>query len=288
MKISDRIRKMLGIARVSDDFFDELADLLVEGDLGAGLVSAAADELKIRCRSKGLNDGDLIRAELKAVLASYGKEARFDFASTGLDVVLVLGVNGVGKTTTCAKIARRFRESGSGVVLAACDTFRAAATEQLKLHGERLGVRVVSQGEGADPGAVLYDALDAARADGAGLLVADTAGRMHTKQNLVRELGKLDKIALARVPPGRLRKLLVVDSTTGQNALRQAESFAAAVSIDALILSKYDSTAKGGVALAIAKELGIPTAFVGTGEGVDDFSPFTLDAYLDEMTGSLA
>ncbi|MBN1241503.1 MAG: signal recognition particle-docking protein FtsY [Spirochaetales bacterium] len=279
---------MLGIARVSDDFFDELADLLVEGDLGAGLVSAAADELKIRCRSKGLNDGDLIRAELKAVLASYGKEARFDFASTGLDVVLVLGVNGVGKTTTCAKIARRFRESGSGVVLAACDTFRAAATEQLKLHGERLGVRVVSQGEGADPGAVLYDALDAARADGAGLLVADTAGRMHTKQNLVRELGKLDKIALARVPPGRLRKLLVVDSTTGQNALRQAESFAAAVSIDALILSKYDSTAKGGVALAIAKELGIPTAFVGTGEGVDDFSPFTLDAYLDEMTGSLA
>ena len=288
MKITERIRNLLGLAKVSEGFFDELADLLVEGDLGAALAFAAADELKSRCRSKDLRDGGAIRAELKAVLAAYGKEATLYPGRDGLDVFLVLGVNGVGKTTTCAKLARRYRSVPGGTILAACDTFRAAATEQLKLHGERLGVRVVSQGEGADPGAVLYDALDAARSDGAGLLVADTAGRMHTKQNLVRELGKLDKIALARVPAGRLHKLLVVDATTGQNALRQAESFAAAVSVDALVLSKYDSTAKGGVALAIAREFGIPTACVGTGEGLDDLADFSLDFYLDELTGSVA
>ncbi|MDP3176402.1 MAG: signal recognition particle-docking protein FtsY, partial [Spirochaetaceae bacterium] len=185
-------------------------------------------------------------------------------------------------------LADFYRRSGqvSGVVLAAGDTFRAAAIDQLKVHGERLGLRVVAQKQGSDPGAVLWDAVDAARAEGADLVVADTAGRMHTRADLVRELAKMDKIVGTRAAGANYKRLLVIDSTTGQNGLRQAETFSSAVPIDGIVLTKHDSTAKGGMAIALAKEFGLPTAFLGTGEGYGDIEPFSLDRFLDSFVGT--
>jgi fused signal recognition particle receptor len=288
MSFADRIRNLFRLGASDEAIFDDLADLLVEGDLGPALASAVSDELRAASRSKRLADPAAIRLELKAILGRRGKEARIEPRPGTLSVFLVLGVNGVGKTTTCAKLADYYRRAGlaSGVVLAAGDTFRAAAIDQLRIHGERLGIRVVAQKTGSDPGAVLWDAIDAARADGAGLVLADTAGRMHTRADLVRELGKIDKIVAARAEGADYRRLLVLDSTTGQNALKQAETFSQAVKIDALVLTKHDSSAKGGMALRLAGELGIPTAFVGTGEGYADIAPFVLGDFLDDFLGT--
>jgi len=287
MSFADRLKSLFRIGTADDSLFEDLADLLVEGDLGPALSMEVADALKASCRSKGLSEPLEARKELKAILAGIGKEARIVPSPGKLSVFLVLGVNGVGKTTTCAKLADYYRRQGlaSKIVLAAGDTFRAAAIDQLKIHGERLGVRVVAQGPGSDPGAVLWDAVDAARAEGASLVLADTAGRMHTRSDLLRELGKMDKIVASRAEGADYRRLLVLDSTTGQNGLKQAETFSQAVRIDGVVLSKHDSTAKGGMALRLAKELGLPTAFVGTGEGYGDLAPFELGRFLDEFLG---
>lgn len=286
VKFSDRLKVLLGLGS-NDEFYDELGDLLIEGDLGARLSMEAVDSLKGLCRRQGISGESAVRGALKSILLGFGKEARIAPSPGGLDVILVLGVNGVGKTTTVAKLAYMYRSQNLAqrIVLAAGDTFRAAAIDQLKIHGERLGVRVVAQQPGSDPGAVLYDAIEAAKAEGADLVIADTAGRMHTKQNLLRELEKLDRIVGARTEPSRCKKLLVVDGTTGQNALRQAETFGDAIKIDGIVLSKYDSTGKGGVVLSIAYERGLPTAFLGTGEGYGDLRPFVLDSYLNEFLG---
>jgi fused signal recognition particle receptor len=287
MGFIDRIKGLLRISAADESFFDDLADLLVEGDLGPQLSYSIAEELKRACRDKRVSGEGEVRAELKSILGRYGKEADIRPEAGKLNIFLVLGVNGVGKTTTCAKLADYFRREGlaRGVVLAAGDTFRAAAIDQLKIHGQRLGLRVVAQGPGSDPGAVLWDAVDAAKADGSDLVIADSAGRMHTRADLVRELGKMDKIVSARASGANYRRLLVLDSTTGQNALRQAEIFAQAVAVDGVVLSKHDSSGKGGMTIRLAKELGMPTAFVGTGEGYADIAPFRLDAFLDDFLG---
>jgi fused signal recognition particle receptor len=287
MSFADRIRNLFRLRTTDDALFDALADLLVEGDLGAALAISVSDELKAACKAKRLTDPAVVKLELKAILANYGKETRIVPAQGALSVFLVLGVNGVGKTTTCAKLADYYRREGlvSGIILAAGDTFRAAAIDQLKIHGERLGIRVVAQKPGSDPGAVLWDAIDAARAAGAGLVLADTAGRMHTRIDLVKELGKIDKIVASRAEGADYRRLLVIDSTTGQNGLKQAETFSEAFRIDGLVLTKHDSSAKGGMTIRLAKELGLPTAFVGTGEGYTDISPFALNQFLDEFLG---
>jgi fused signal recognition particle receptor len=287
MKFGDRLRKLLGMHVLEDDDWDDLADLLVEGDLGAAFADAVVTELKSKCRTLGIRDGDGARRTLKSVLAAYARSTAMEPIPGGLNIVMLLGVNGVGKTTSAAKLARRWLASGasSRAILAAGDTFRAAAIEQLKMHGERLGVRVVAQERGSDSGAVLFDAIEAAEAEGADLLIADTAGRMHNKQNLIKELEKMDKIVSAKADPSRYRRLLVVDATTGQNALRQAATFAEAVKIDGLVLTKYDSSAKGGVAIAIARDLGIPTAFICDGEKYEDMRVFDADRYLDEFLG---
>ena len=201
---------------------------------------------------------------------------------------MMLGVNGVGKTTSVAKLAGAFKDGTLGckvdnVVLASADTFRAAAIEQLALHGERLGVRVVSHQHGSDPSAVVFDAADALRAAGSGVVIADTAGRLHNKENLVRELQKIDRTCSLKADEGCYKKLLVIDATTGQNALRQAEVFNEAVKIDAIIMTKYDSTAKGGVAVSIGRELGLPVAYICTGEGYDNIAPFNAEAYINEF-----
>lgn len=287
MKFADRIRRLLGMETVQDTDWDDLADLLVEGDLGAALADTVVNELKAYCSRNGIHDGEGARKALKPLLATYARSTLIQPVSGRLNVILLLGVNGVGKTTTAAKLASFWRNNGAcqGTVLAAADTFRAAAIDQLRLHGERLGVRVVAQERGSDPGAVLFDAIDAAKAEKANLVIADTAGRMHNKQNLLRELEKLDKIVMAKADQAQYKKLLVVDATTGQNAIRQAEAFSEAVKVDGLVLTKYDSSARGGIAIAVAKEFGIPTSFLCNGERYEDIHPFDIDTYLDEFLG---
>jgi fused signal recognition particle receptor len=205
-----------------------------------------------------------------------------------LNVFLVLGVNGVGKTTTLAKLAQFYRqEIEDRIVLAAGDTFRAAAIDQLQLWGERLQLPVVRQAPGADPGAVIFDAITSAQARDGGLVLADTAGRMHNKAHLVKELSKIDKVVRGRIGEGNYRKILVIDATTGQNALRQAESFHDAVGVDSIVLAKYDSTAKGGIVVAISKLLDLPFSFLGTGEQLQDLRPFDTSYYLDTLIPDL-
>lgn len=287
MRFGDKLRSFLGLKVMRDEDWEDLADLLVEGDLGPAFANAAVGELRELCVKAGIRDGERARVELKAVLAPWAKAASCTLVPDGLNVVMLLGVNGVGKTTTAAKLAKYWlgRGQARSAILAAGDTFRAAAIDQLKAHGQKLGLRVVAHEHGSDPGAVLYDALAAASSSGADLVLADTAGRMHTKQNLIKELEKMDKIVAARTQPERLHRLLVLDATTGQNAVRQAEVFSEAVRLDGIVLTKYDSSAKGGVALAAMKQLGLPTAFVCDGEGYDSIREFEPSRYLDEFLG---
>jgi len=287
MSFADHLRQIFRFGTFKETLFEELADVLIEGDLGATLSLSIAAELKTVCKEKRLSDPIAAKLELKAIMTRYGREVRILPKKGGLSVFLILGVNGVGKTTTCAKLADHYRRGGqsSGVILAAGDTYRAAAIDQLKIHGEKLGVRVVAQKPGSDPGAVIWDAIDAAKAEGADLVLADTAGRMHTRSDLIKEIGKIDKIVAARAEGADYRRLLVIDSTTGQNGLRQTETFSQAVKLDGLILTKHDSSAKGGMALRLAKEFNLPTAFIGTGESYTDITPFALDGFLNDFLG---
>lgn len=288
MRFSDRLKALFGKATADrESFFDELADLLVEGDLGATLAFQIADELRDACRKAGIREPQATRLELKRILLSYCRSASIVPENGKMNIFLLLGVNGVGKTTSCAKLARYYASRGMArdIILAAGDTFRAAAIDQLKVHGKRLGYRVVAQAPGSDPGAVLFDAIDAAKAQGSDLVIADSAGRMHTRQDLIRELGKMDKIVGSRAEGASYRRLLVLDATTGQNGLRQAEAFKEAVPVDGAILTKMDSSAKGGLVIALARELGIPTAFIGKGEGYDDLEAFDADSFLDDFLG---
>ena len=287
MSFTDRIRHLFRFGTSDETLFEELADVLIEGDLGATLSFSIAEELRTLCKEKRLSGTVEVKLELKAIMIRYGREVRILPKKGGLSVFLILGVNGVGKTTTCAKLADHFRRGDqcSGVILAAGDTYRAAAIDQLKIHGEKLGVRVVAQKPGSDPGAVIWDAIDAAKAEGADLVIADTAGRMHTRSDLIKEIGKIDKIVSARAEGADYRRLLVIDSTTGQNGLKQAEIFSQAVMLDGLVLTKHDSSAKGGMALRLAKEFDLPTAFICTGESYVDIAPFTLDGFLNDFLG---
>ena len=285
LSFADKLRGLFGGKKIDEDFFDDLTDALVEGDIGAKTAFQLADDLQKICREKHLSDEADIKAELKNMLLGFAKSVELAPEKGKTTIYMLLGVNGVGKTTTAAKLARYFTNHGSPVIMAAADTFRAAAEEQLEMHGERLGIRVVSHQHGSDPSAVVFDAADAARAKGGALVLADTAGRLHNKENLLRELQKIDRIAAQKADAGCYRKLLVIDATTGQNAVRQAEVFHEAVGLDAVVLTKYDSTAKGGVAFSVGKEFGIPVAFVCTGEGYDDIQPFDPDSYTDEFLG---
>ena len=269
---------------INEDFFEELTDMLVEGDIGAKTAFEVVDELESICDKEKIREQDAILAKLKELLLKDVRSVSLVPEAGKQNVWMMLGVNGVGKTTTAAKLAKYFKNNGvENIVMASADTFRAAAIEQLALHGERLGVRVVSHQHGSDPSAVVYDAADALRAAGPGLVIADTAGRLHNKENLVRELQKIDRTCSLKADEGCYKKILVIDSTTGQNALRQAEVFNEAVKIDAIIMTKYDSTAKGGVAVSIGRELGLPVAYICTGEGYDNIAPFNAEAYINEF-----
>ena len=271
---------------ISDDFYEELTDILVEGDIGAKTAFQIVDELEEVCTDKKIQDQDAVVQELKQLLLKSVKSVQLEPESGKTNIWMVLGVNGVGKTTSVAKMARMYADKGvQNVILASADTFRAAAIEQLAMHGEKVGVRVISHQHGSDPAAVVFDAAEAVRAKGSGLVLAYTAGRLHNKENLVRELQKINKTCTLKADEGCYKKLIVIDATTGQNALRQAEVFNEAVGVDAIILTKYDSTAKGGVAVSIGRELGIPVAYICTGEKYDDISPFNPENYIEDFLG---
>ena len=271
---------------INDDFFDELTDMLVEGDIGAKTAFEVVDELESICNKEKIREQNEIVEKLKELLLQDVRSVSLVPEAGKQNVWMMLGVNGVGKTTSAAKLADYFKNNGvENIVLASADTFRAAAIEQLALHGQNLGVRVVSHQHGSDPSAVVFDAADALRAAGPGLVIADTAGRLHNKENLVRELQKIDRTCSLKADEGCYKKILVIDATTGQNALRQAEVFNEAVKIDAIIMTKYDSTAKGGVAVSIGRELGLPVAYVCTGEGYKDIGPFDAASYINDFLG---
>lgn len=278
--------KNLFSRKIDEEFFEELTDNLVEGDIGAKTAFEITEELEAICRQKKISEQKDILNELKALLLKDIREIRLEPDMTKQNVWMVLGVNGVGKTTSVAKLALWFKNHGvENIVLASSDTFRAAAIEQLDTHGERIGVRVVSHQHGSDPSAVVFDAAEAVKSKGPGLVIADTAGRLHNKENLVRELQKIDRTCSSKADQGCYKKIIVIDSTTGQNALRQAEVFNAAVGLDAIIMTKCDSTAKGGVAVSIGRELGIPVAFVCTGEKYENIEAFNAEKYIDDFLG---
>lgn len=257
----------------SDADWEEVEETLIAGDVGAQLAMSIVDGAR---RRRDMTVGQAVRAELEALLASRDREpwAPAPAAAGTPAIVLVVGVNGTGKTTTIGKLAARERALGRRVVLAAADTFRAAAIDQLRVWAQRSGADLVAHAQGADPAAVVYDALDAAIARGADTLIADTAGRLHTKANLMDELSKIRRVVDKRLPGARVETLFVLDATTGQNGLAQARAFHAAVTLTGVVLTKLDSTAKGGIVFAIERDLGVPVRFVGVGEGADDLLPF--------------
>ncbi|MDX9915346.1 MAG: signal recognition particle-docking protein FtsY [Sphaerochaeta sp.] len=281
-----RLKALFGGARGDERFFEELEDFLIEGDLGGQLAMSISDEVQALVKEGRLKETSDYQALVKRLLA--GKLSTMDctVSKKELTVFLVLGVNGVGKTTSIAKLAAYYQQRGHTVLLAAADTFRAAAADQLEIHARRLGCRIVRQASGSDPGSVVFDAITSAQARGEDLILVDTAGRMHNKENLLKELAKIDKIIKGRgIDEAHYKKLIVLDSTTGQNQVSQAELFDKAIGLDGLILSKYDSLAKGGALVQIGDRLSIPVAFVGTGEGYGDIHPFDKDEFLDALVG---
>ncbi|NDY41972.1 signal recognition particle-docking protein FtsY [Dissulfurirhabdus thermomarina] len=275
---------LLGRKEIDPGLLDELEEILVTADMGVATVGKVLEELRIQVKRRELADAGALRERLqdriRALLPPPGPGPAWAPAPF---VVLVVGVNGVGKTTTIAKIARRLQAEGKKVLLVAADTFRAAAAEQLETWGRRLDVPVVRHAAGADPAAVVYDGLEAAIHRGADVVLVDTAGRLHTKTNLMEELKKLRRVIRKKVPEGPHEVFLVLDATTGQNAVSQARLFREAVDVTGIVLTKLDGTAKGGIVVAVSDEMGIPIRYIGIGEGMDDLRPFDPDAFVSAL-----
>ena len=270
--------------KLDDEFYEELEEALILADIGASTAADTVAQLRKRVSQKLLTRADEVKDALRDILAE-----KLDVGDTALhvdtqpSVVLIIGVNGVGKTTSIGKLAAQLKGEGKKVLLCAGDTFRAAAADQLEIWANRAGVDIVRQHEGADPGAVLFDALQAAKARHADVVLCDTAGRLHNKQNLMNELAKLRKIIDRETPDAAKETLLVLDATTGQNGLIQARQFKETAGLTGIILTKLDGTAKGGIVIAIAQELQVPVKFVGVGEGIDDLRPFDAKEFTKEL-----
>lgn len=269
---------------IDDEFYDELEDSLIMADLGATVAHDAVKKLRDVVYQKSIQRGDDVKQALRDILIE-----KLNVGDTALDlstkpsVVLVIGVNGVGKTTSIGKIAHRLKGEGKRVLLCAADTFRAAAADQLEIWANRAECEIVRSVEGADPGAVLFDSLAAAKARGVDVVLCDTAGRLHNKVNLMNELSKLRKIIDRETPDAAKETLLVLDATTGQNGLQQTKVFRETAGLTGIILTKLDGTAKGGICVAIAQELGVPVKYVGLGEGIDDLQPFNAEEYVKAL-----
>ncbi len=267
--------------KVDDDFFDELCDLLIMADVGVETSDYLVEALRETLKEKKIKDASLAREEFKRILIDSVGESGSLNLGTDMSVILVIGVNGVGKTTSIGKITHCLKDSGKSVMLAAADTFRAAAAEQLAVWAERCDVPIIRQNEGADPAAVVFDAVGAAKKASVDVLVVDTAGRLHNKKNLIDELAKINRVIDRESPNATRETLLVLDASTGQNALIQAKEFNKAADITGIVLTKLDGTAKGGIILAIKRELGIPVKFIGVGEGIDDLRPFDPNEFIN-------
>lgn len=269
---------------IDEDFYDEVEETLYMGDMGASATEELVENLKTHVLFKTVKTQEDAKAhvmdKIKEIMAV--PEGAYDFEEQN-SVVILIGVNGVGKTTSVGKLAKMYSDRGKKVIMAGADTFRAAAAEQLKIWSDRTGCYMVYGKEGADPGSVIYDATAAAKARGADILLCDTAGRLHNKKNLMSELGKIDKILAGEYGDARRENLIVLDATTGQNALEQARQFKEVMKVDGIILTKMDGTAKGGIAVAIAKEMGVPVLYMGYGEKAEDLRRFDVDAYVESM-----
>lgn len=275
-----------GYAISADDeaFFDDLEEQLILADVGVETAAEAVEKLRSKMKREGVSGETAVRAALRDILAEM-----LNVGDTALNlsakpaVVLFIGVNGVGKTTSIGKLGHQMKEEGKKVLFCAADTFRAAAADQLQIWAERADCALVRSGEGADPGAVLFDALAAARARNMDVVLCDTAGRLHNKENLMKELAKLSKIIDRECPDASRETLLVLDATTGQNGLIQARTFKETAGLTGIVLTKLDGTAKGGIVIAIARELGVPVKYVGLGEGIDDLRPFDAKEYVEAI-----
>jgi len=274
--LKNKLKGMLaGFGKVDEDLFDELEELLISSDFGVETTEEILRRLRARVKEGRITEADQVEEALREEIASM-----LDSGTQGLDtsdvpvLIMVIGVNGVGKTTSIGKLAHLYKKAGQNVLLAAGDTFRAAAIDQLGVWADRAGVEMISQSEGADPAAVLFDACHAAKARGADVLICDTAGRLHNKKNLMDELAKMNRVASREMPDVRRETFLVLDATTGQNAVNQARAFSEVADLTGIILTKLDGSSKGGIVVSICQELGIPVRLVGVGEGMDDLQTF--------------
>lgn len=282
----ERVNELVSRYRkVDEDFFEELEEVLISADVGVSTVMELIDELKSEVKRRNIQDPKEVQSVISEKLVEIYEGGEQEAAELRvedgrLNIILFVGVNGVGKTTTIGKLAHQFIKEGKNVVLAAGDTFRAGAIDQLEVWGERVGAHVVKQAEGSDPAAVIYDAVQAAKARSADVLLCDTAGRLQNKVNLMKELEKVKRVIQREVPDAPHEVLLVLDATTGQNAMTQAREFSKATDVSGIVLTKLDGTAKGGIVLAIRHELQIPVKFVGLGEKMDDLQPFEAESYV--------
>lgn len=287
MGFFDKIKKIgifSGFSELDDDFYDELEESLVIADMGAETTMEAVEELKARCKANKIRDVEGARACMREILTEYltiGDTAVK--MNTTPTVVLFIGVNGVGKTTSIGKLASRLKVMGRRVIICAADTFRAAAADQLTVWAERAAVPIVKQKEGADPAAVVFDGIQAAKGRHADVLLVDTAGRLHNKAHLMEELKKISRVVEREYPEAVVKALLVIDATTGQNGLAQAQVFGEVANLDGIILTKLDGTAKGGIAIAIRSEMGLPVRYIGLGEQLDDMQPFDAKQFVDAI-----
>ena len=269
--------------KVDEELFEELEEALISADIGVYVTEEILDRLRDIVKDKNIKESEQVKDELFAILAEMVGDHEPLNLSTKPSVILVIGVNGVGKTTSIGKISAELKSQGKKVVVAAADTFRAAAAEQLTVWCDRAGVDIVKQGAGADPASVVFDAIGAVKSRGADVLIIDTAGRLHNKKNLMDELAKIDRVISRELPDAAKETLLVLDATTGQNAVLQAKEFKEASKITGLVLTKLDGTAKGGIVLSIKQELGIPVKFIGVGEKIDDMKPFDAEDFASAL-----
>ncbi len=266
--------------KVDEELFEELEEALIMADLGMNTSLAICDMLRKKVKEEKITDPNEVKDALRSVMADILRDSEGIKMSTKPSIIVMIGVNGAGKTTTIGKMSLRYKNEGKKVILGAADTFRAAAIEQLGVWADRADVEMIRQNEGSDPAAVVFDTISAAKSRGSDLIICDTAGRLHNKKNLMDELNKISRVIDRELPDADRETLLVLDATTGQNALNQAKEFSAAAGITGIVLTKLDGTAKGGVVLAIKQELGIPVKMVGVGEGIDDLLPFDADEFV--------
>ena len=284
--LTDKINEALNLAvSIDDDLYEELEEILIMADIGMDTTMEIIEKLKDKIRKEKINDVELVRPALKSVIAEMMKAGSENENDTNAEkeVILVIGVNGVGKTTSIGKLAAMNKAEGKKVLLAAADTFRAGAIDQLVVWSERAKVDIVKHGEGSDPAAVVFDAINASKSRGVDLLICDTAGRLHNKKNLMDELGKINRIIDRELSNAHKETLLVLDGTTGQNAVIQAKQFMEVCPIDGIILTKRDGTAKGGVVISIKNTLNIPVKYIGVGEGIEDLQAFDPESFVEAL-----